>query len=110
MKTFNGIFHDLSFANKEIAELEKQIVEKRKFIEKKKKDILNNVQLHDVLTTVGVIHEGEIFRKRFNESKALGIPTPTVNGSKYHLKVDLYAEPINSYQLDARLNAQSGGK
>jgi hypothetical protein len=57
-----------------------------------KESILNEPKLHEVLTTVGVIHGKEIYKK--------------VLRGDFCLEVNDYIEPVHSFQLEATLGGE----
>jgi len=93
MKTFNGVFFDFNSKVDEALRLEDMLQKAKQEAELLKEEILNEPKLHEILTTVGIIHDKKLYMKK----EYGGVP------DKYYLDIQDYIEPVQSFQLDAKL-------
>lgn len=101
MKTFNGVFYDFSSKVDEALHLEDSLQKAKQEAELLKEEILNEPKLHQILTTVGIIHDNKLYKKKIKSGAMRtesGIAVPD-----YYLSVEDYIEPVNSFQLDTKL-------
>ena len=99
MKTLNDIFYDFNSKVDEALHLEELLENAKQESELLKKEILNEPNLHEILTTVGIIHNKKLYKKvsaPYKENR-------TYDEKAYILDVQDYIEPVYSCQLDAKL-------
>jgi len=94
MKTFNGVFYDFNSKVDEALRLEDMLQKAKQEADLLKEEILNEPKLHEILTTVGIIHDKKLYRK---------VATHNNDKTPYVLDIQDYIEPVNSFQLDAKL-------
>ena len=99
MKTFNGVFYNFNSKVDEALRLEDSLQKEKQEAELLKEKILNEPKLHEILTTVGIIHDKKLYKKvavPHNENRPH-------DEQAYYLDIQDYIEPVQSFQLDARL-------
>lgn len=93
-KTFNNLFWDFNLKNDEALELEDKLYKAKEEARLLKEEILNEPKLHETLTTIGIIHDKKLYRKK---------QCNPIVGSTYYLDIQDYIEPVQSFQLDSKL-------
>lgn len=99
MKTFNGVFYDFNSKVDEALRLEDSLQKAKQEAELLKEEILNEPKLHEILTTVGIIHDKKIYKKVQKPFCA----NRQHDDQGYFLDIKSYVEPVQSFQLDAKL-------
>ena len=94
MKTLNELFFDYSNKVNDALRYEDLLQKAKQEAELFKEEILNEPKLHEILTTVGVVHNGKLYKKE--------IPWPTRDIEVYCLDVQDYIGPVQSVLLDAK--------
>lgn len=99
MKTLNEIFFDYSSKINDALRYEDLLQKAKQEAELFKEEILTEPKLHEILTTVGVVHNGKLYKK---------IATIRNENRSYFLDIQDYIEPVQSVLLDALLDAKLG--
>lgn len=108
MKPLNNVFFDLSGKFEEVLRYEELILKSKEEYELLKEEILEDKRLHEALTTVGISHNGVIYRKvkKTGEIKLDSTKTPK-QSDVWYLDAEDYNEPLNSYQLESKLGGNN---
>jgi len=101
MKTFNGVFYDFSSKVDEALRLEDSLQKAKQEAELLKEEILNETKLHEILTTVGIIHDKKLYMKKITGNAKRDENNKAT--PEYYLDIQDYIEPVQSFQLDAKL-------
>jgi len=99
MKTFHGVFYDFKSKVENALQLEDALDKAKQEAELLKEEILNEPKLHAILTTVGIVHDKVLYKKvavPHNENRPH-------DKQAYSLDVEEYVDPVQSFQLDAKL-------
>lgn len=92
--TFNNLFYDFNGKTDEALRLEDQLDKAKQEAQLLKEEILNEPKLHEILTTVGIVHDKKLYKKVSCDKPCSG---------KFYLDTQDYIEPVNSFQLDSKL-------
>ena len=92
--TFNNLFYDFNGKTDEALRLEDQLEKAKQEAQLLKEEILNEPKLHEILTTVGIVHDNNLYKKVSCDKPCSG---------KFYLDIQDYIEPVNSFQLDSKL-------
>ena len=96
MNKLTELFYDLSGSIGKENRLNNELKSEQEKIQSLKSEILNNKDLNHSLSTVGIVHDGKIYKK---------IRTPFNNArhfddEQYYLEISDYVEPVNSFALN----------
>lgn len=97
-KSIGNLFYDYSGKCSELTIVEKQLeqvtAQKKDILE----EILNEPKLHDVLTTVGIVHDNIVYKK-IPVINHTGHEAQSEGGLKYYLSTQNYTPPKHSFEL-----------
>lgn len=93
----SSLFRDFNSKNEESLNLEDLLEKAKREAKLLKEEILNEPKLHEILTTVGVLHDDVLYKKK-NRAEDNEAATP-----EYYLDAQEYIEPVHSFQLKDKL-------
>jgi len=93
--TLNNLFCDFSQTTENLLRLSDELCSETTKKESIKDKILSNEDLHETLTTVGVVLGGNIYKKVSCDKPCSGA---------FYLDVKDYIEPIPAFMLDSKLS------
>lgn len=99
MKLAHDLFWSFDQNTKEALRLKDMLQKAKQEADLLKEEILNEPKLHEILTTVGIIHDKKLYKKVV----ANNMPISKSAEPHYYLDIQDYIEPVNSFQLDAKL-------
>lgn len=95
--TLHNLFYGFSDKINEALRLEDSLIKANEQVKSFKEQIINEPKLHEILTTVGIIHDKKLYKKLERPSAT----DPDV--ASYYFDIQDYIEPVNSFQLDEKL-------
>ena len=87
---YSDLFYDLGHKEKEVLIHQDNMNRLSNEIKDIQAALLKAPELHDILTNIGVAHEGKLYIKK------------EVNGS-WELEITEYIEPVSAYSIDSKI-------
>lgn len=106
-KTLSSLFYDYSSKLDEVVRLENLVGDIHKDIQSLENQILKCDELHEALTTVGILHNNVVYRKipRLNVTAyESGYETQKPENLNYTLSTKDYILPKYSFELDEKVD------